>query len=45
MLTNKNGLVLLVRGLEKRIKCIGLFVEYGRCGCMKNVVLMKFIFQ
>ena len=32
-------------GLEKRVEWIGLFAEFGKCGRMKNVVLMKSLFQ
>ena len=44
MLTNKNGLTLFVKKIEKRVKLIGLFVEYPQRGCMKIVILMKSVF-
>ena len=31
--------------LEKRFEWIGLFVEFGKCGRMKDAVLMKSLFQ
>ena len=35
MLTNKNGLLLFVKGLAKRVKYIGMFVEYSYCASLK----------
>ena len=40
MLKSKNSLPLVVEGLEKRIKQIGLFVEYVQCVCMKILYLV-----
>ena len=45
MLTKNNGLALFVKGIEKRVKWIGLFVEHTQFGYIKKVVLMKSIFQ
>ena len=45
MLTNKNGLALFEKETEKWVKQIGLFVEYAQCGCMKIVMLMKYVFH
>ena len=44
MLTNKNGLALFLKEIEKRVKEIGGFVEYAPCGCMEIAILMKPIF-
>ena len=35
MLTNKNGLILFVKEFGKRVKQIGMFVEYSHCAGMK----------
>ena len=43
-LTNKNGLALFLKEIEKRVKEIGWFVEYAPCGCMEIAILMKPIF-
>lgn len=44
MLTNKNGLALFLKEIEKRVKEIGWFVEYAPSGCMEIAILMKPIF-
>ena len=36
MLTNKNGLLLFVKGFGKRVKYIGIFAEYSHCASMKG---------
>ena len=36
MLTNKNGLLLFVKGFGKRVKQIGMFVEYSHCASIKG---------
>ena len=36
MLTNKNGPALFKKGLGKRLKEIGLFVEYTQCAGVKH---------
>ena len=45
ILTKSNTLDLFVKGLGKRAKLIGLFVEYAQCGCMKIITLMKPVFD
>ena len=35
MLTNKNGLALFKKGLAKRVKQIGVLVEYTQCAGVK----------
>ena len=43
MLTTKNKVTLFVKGLGKRIKQIGLFIEYTQCVGMKILYLLFII--